>query len=210
MRFADKSLQLKAIIEGEIRVLKKGDGHDLAATAISRAANVAWRAAEKTVSADSTIEGIARVLGVRAITQDPNSSIRRQLMREPISAEQRERYGYGELPEELITDVVRGISQVMPEHQSQTLALIIAARTMHIVRDTPQINAHELRERLAVVSAEQPLDGNTKELPLDTLTALNSAVIITHQLSADYYSRQSDLTSIVNQQAHSAAQAINA
>jgi len=210
MRPVKKSLQLEAIIEREARVVERGNGHDLETTAISRAAHAAWRAAEKATSADSTIDGIAHVLGVQAITQDPNSSIRRKLMREPISAEQRQHYGYGDLPEELITDVKRGISQVMPEHQSQTLALIIAARTMSIVRDTPQINAHELRERLMVVNAEQPLAIGAKELPLDTLAALNSAIIISHQLSTNYYSRQSDLAVSFNQQAQTAAQAINA
>ena len=197
------------IVREETRVIHNDPGH-MAATGISRAAHRAARSATELVNGYSTMDGIARVFGIEPRVDEATASLRRRLMVEHFSDEERKRYGYGDLPDVLITEVKRRTLSVLPENARSKVANDVAARTMHIVqREGFNLTAHEVRELLAIVNVAQPLDVRQGEMTYDELVVLDSVVTIAHDCSATYYRERASLVNGVGHQLNPAVQVIN-
>lgn len=129
----------------------------------------------------STIAGIAKNLGVGIEpTHDPQSELR-----SVISPDVRAAMGYGDLPDDLIRRVELEVTYGIPDHLGgDKAALRLAAQTMRLISESPDIEASTLREQLDPGAAGiQP----GSSLAPSTLATYQGAIAIAEHLARKHF-----------------------
>jgi len=111
---------------------------------------------------------------------------------EPIPVAEREKYGYGDLPDELIHDVEDRALFLLPDYVGSDQARRLAALTMHIVRICPDITPQMLWHGIA---EKKPLDGI--RMALEVATAYKAIVETTHKITANHPTTPNHLTEYI-------------
>jgi hypothetical protein len=131
----------------------------------------------------STIGSIAEYFGTTVAREPSDTSASDETPpTKPISRAEREYFGYGDVPDELIWSVLRKVEKIVEDPKRLELATGVAGMTMQIVQGLPDIDPGLLRQRLHDSNLVVP-----DELSGDELVALEGVVISTHGLAASYF-----------------------
>jgi hypothetical protein len=179
------------IVNREVKWIKGAKASSLEVSAVGRAGYRAAAAAEAIVGQDLTLGGIAEMLGVPQKAEFADASFRGAYVHERVSAEDRDRYGYDDLPDALITDVTQAILKGLTQYDSPEPARLLATRMMLAVRARPDITPYQLRSHLAEVNADGALNTVARGMSPHTLVAMQGVVTIAHDLSAKYFNAHS-------------------
>lgn len=146
--------------------------------AVSRAAYAGGR-----LITGSTVESIANYLGI-SIPQvkKPDSKGTVMGFDSKVSNEDRVRFGYDDLPQDLLRTVQRDVSQLIPEYMDVLIPYTLAGRVMGIVRQQPFISPMDLRLQLA----ETPINGSGQPAEL---VVLDGVATLAHYHSAIAFRR---------------------
>jgi hypothetical protein len=142
------------------------------------------------IAAGTTIESVADYLGVEVYVSRPalaDSGGRR--LYDPVTADERRKHGYGDLPDELIRTVKGHVSPMVPDYGNSTdLFWAAAARTMELVRSIRDISPEDLRTRITDTRPDHPLVKELdRSMPPSALGLIDSVVTTTHFVTQQYY-----------------------
>lgn len=151
--------------------------------AISRAAHGGARLALAVAEQQASLAGQATLMGGQLDLSRPDQQHRSRYIKVRVSEEERERFGYGELPDQLIADVIPQIGKILPEYVDSTAAYRLAARTMHLVRQQPHIDSVSLHTGLSEWAATEPLSGRVSP---HEAAVFGGVVCVAHELTRGY------------------------
>ena len=170
--------ELIQLIDVEGRIGRPVNQRDYA-TGVSRAAYLGWQLG----AGSFTVEDTARALGIGiAPHSGDNRSALGRLQTDRVPSEERLRFSYGTLPDELIRAAENLVALSVPEIMSVDLAKRTAGTTMQIVQDERQIGLKSLRARLASTEGLFPA-----ELSRPNILALDNVARLTHDLAVEYF-----------------------
>jgi hypothetical protein len=175
--------EVDKIVSEESRALRRigGQGIDVARVAVNRAAHRVNRLSRGGVAE------MMRYQGTQISTSDAWHEGSTRVV-DPVSEEDRERYHFGDLPDELITKVRTEVSFTVPDHTPADTFWEVTGLTMQAARKNPSITSDKLRDALA---GQLPMQG--RRLGLSDIVALDGAVTIAHYLTAAHFSQKASL-----------------
>jgi hypothetical protein len=176
------------------------------------AGRTATRVAEF-VSGQHSVTGIASMLGIEVEFDIGGDANRGQYLLAAVSKEDRDIFGYQDLPKQLIVDVNRYAFRAIPDHITVGVEVKrLTGRIMNLLYATPTRTDDSLLERLAELNDTDPLFPDRASARLDELTTINGIVNATIFVTRAYLQDEAARQSTISQQlavARGGAEALN-
>lgn len=153
-----------------------------AGRAVTRAAHVGYR--EGCKSASLSVGSVARRLG-GTVAEPMVLKVEGTPVPRSISPEEREKYGFGELPDNLIHHVKYSLLYLGGDNAPTDIMLKLAARTMQEISARPAIELNDLWDDLSTEPEQLPTYEH--DMSSESWAILIGVVADVHAIASDYF-----------------------